>query len=42
MENNLNSVEKEATGHQTMNKFQQNTYLPKSDRKKILLLSDDL
>ena len=40
MDNNL--VGKEATGHQTMNKFRQNTYIPKSQRKKILLLSDDL
>lgn len=41
MENNK-LVEREATGHRTMSEFQKKTYVPKSERKRILLLSDDL
>jgi hypothetical protein len=44
MEDNAKIVEKEATGHSTRmrNSFIENTYIPKSQRKTILLLSDDL
>ena len=42
MENNINSTEKEAVGHLTKQKFIEATYIPKNERKTILLLSDDL
>ena len=39
---NSNLVEKEATGHLMRNDFIKNTYIPKNERKTILLSSDDL
>jgi hypothetical protein len=39
---NSNLVEKEATGHSMRNSFIRDTYIPKSQRKTILLSSDDL
>ena len=45
MEDTTNLVEKEATGRSTRalrDKFVQDTYIPKAQRKTILLLSDDL
>lgn len=39
---NTNLVDKEATGHLSRADFVKATYIPKSQRKTILLLSDDL
>lgn len=42
MEENLNLVGKEATGRLTRAQFIDSTYISMNQRKKILLLSDDL
>lgn len=42
MQETINLVDKEATGHLTRAEFVKATYIPKDKRKTILLLSDDL